>query len=436
MKTLVIRPGRATMGQGFHMSMTMTMQRKLVRGLAMVAVALGVLCSCQNIVPQRQGAKADAAQNEKRIGLRATINGKPARFIFDTGASDLILFPEGAARLGLSFTTAPKNVHLNPGELSYGRTEECNLQLVVGDDICRTRFRVLEMPQMLARVFSCGADGIVGWQPVAQNIFVLDTLHDQISLLKSIPKDMDDWVKYALITNAPGLQMDVSHNSGDLTSLSLDTGTRYGVKLSPAHWRHWKAAHTNRHSTIAGYYNPVAGIVVAEEAWAKELPLASLLLTDVPVMEADKADVVLAATEYQATLGLAALKRLDCIIDGQGGVAYLRAKKTPPPPYEHNRLGAVFTPLNVQSNKLIGHVVQGSPAWEAGIRNGDELLCIGKLDATKWRTDPLVLPLSRFWERPPGSKLEMTLKRDTKVFKVNVVLRQILSPESEPSLHH
>ena len=94
---------------------------------------------------------------DERLWIRATINGKHAHFYFDTGASDLVLFPEGAKRLGLSFTNAPKVVHLKPGELAYGRTEECALQIGVG--VCRTSFHVLEIPKMLSHGFAGGGDG-------------------------------------------------------------------------------------------------------------------------------------------------------------------------------------------------------------------------------------------------------------------------------------
>ena len=73
----------------------------------------------------------------------------------------------------------------------------------------------------------------------------------------------------------------------------------------------------------------------------------------------------------------------------------------------------------------MAHVAEKSPAQKAGIRNGDILLKIGGLDVTKWRTDPKVLPLRRFWIRPAGTKLELSLTRDDKPLKATVELKDI-----------
>ena len=53
---------------------------------------------------------------------------------------------------------------------------------------------------------------------------------------------------------------------------------------------------------------------------------------------------------------------------------------------------------------------------------------IGALDATKWRTDPQVLPLSRFWQRAAGTKFDLGIRRGSEVIHVNVTLRDILPP--------
>ena len=174
-------------------------------------------------------------------------------------------------------------------------------------------------------------------------------------------------------------------------------------------------------------------VFVSEEIWTHEIAIGPLVLTDVPVMEENQRVVDLYSstqTQFQATLGFAALKRLNIAIDGKRGIAYLRPRQTPSLPYEHNRLGAAFVERDPTNDDLVANVADRSPAYEAEIRNDDVLLKIGELDATKWRTDPNVLPLSRFWYSPAGTKLELTLKRGDKVFTTTAVLRNILPPDA------
>jgi hypothetical protein len=362
------------------------------------------------------------AQTEERLWVDATINGKPARFIFDTGASDLVLFPKGAARLGLSYTNAPNDIRLAPGQVPLGRSEVSQLQ--IGGSSFRTSFGVFQLPAVLPMT----ADGVLGWQPLRSNIFLIDASRGAVIGLPEVPPEATNWMRLKLATDSD-LRLEFPGPNGQTLSVLVDTGFDRGVKLFPNQWREWTARHPKQPMTLNAYYTPYVGLVVAKESWARKLAIGPLILTDVPVMGADKADLAIGPTNTWATLGLAALKRLDFIIDGTKGVAWLRARTTPPPPYEHNRLGAVFAPVNLQSEELIAHVVEGSPAWNVGIRNGDVLTRIDDLDVTKWRTDPAILPLGRFWTQPAGTKLELGLKRGTKEFKAQVVLREILSPE-------
>src|SRR5436190_188864 len=85
---------------------------------------------------------------EERLWVKASINGQPVRLAFDTGASDSLLFPKTAEKLGLSFTNPPPNVRLEVGESPVGRTEECELTL--GANKIKTAFGVIEVPIVLA----------------------------------------------------------------------------------------------------------------------------------------------------------------------------------------------------------------------------------------------------------------------------------------------
>ena len=368
----------------------------------------------------------NAQATDERILLDATINGKPARMVFDTGASHLILFSRGAARLGLKVTAPPPDLQVAPGEVPVGRTEDC--EFVLGATRTRTSFRVFEPPSYL----KMGVEGAVGWQPIRYNTIQIDAGQKKAAWLTNAPPEADTWLKFKIRNQSRILALEVPGQEANQGVLSVDTGSSCGVALSPDRWRAWKAAHTNQPTTLLAGYMPGAGTVVMEESWARGLTFGPLVLTQVPVMLANVAERAMGSPGFEASLGLAALKRLDLIVDGDLGIAYLRPKKTAPLPYEHNRLGAVFAPHDLEGVDLVAHVIDGSPAFEAGVRNGDVLLKVGDLDVTKWRTDPTVLPLSRFWERPPGTKLDLAWKRGTQTIKATAVLRQILAPDAGP----
>ena len=78
-----------------------------------------------------------------------------------------------------------------------------------------------------------------------------------------------------------------------------------------------------------------------------------------------------------------------------------------------------------QTNQAAAWVVDGSPAYEAGVRNGDVLLQVDEVTVRGWTDDWL----SRFY-MPAGTKLKLTLQRDGKIFTTTATLREILQPSS------
>jgi len=363
-------------------------------------------------------------RGDERLWVQAKINGQPARLCFDTGTGDLVLLRAGARRLGLKFTEPPTNAVLSSGEIPSGTTEACVLS--VRETTIRTRFRVADLPAFLRT----DMDGLIGWQPVRENILRIDAEKGTVTTLAKVPKAAREWIRLPVNKNSAYLQLEVPHDDGVSASIFVDTGWTQGVALPEDKWREWKAAHPLEPLTLKAFFMPGAGLVVKEEAWARQLSMGPLTLTNVPVTEATSVHVALAAAPYEASLGLAGLKRLDFIVDGEQGVAYVRPRKRPASPYEHSRLGAVFVPRDSLSDELVARIEPGSPAEEVGIRNDDVLLRIGDLDVTKWRTDPKVLPLSRFWELPAGTRLDLMLRRSGDVFRVKVTLRDILSAKN------
>jgi hypothetical protein len=387
-------------------------------GLLFLTELLFLACACL-------GAGSAHADGE-RIWLDAKINGKPARMFFDTGMGEIALFKPRAKSFGLRVLDSPQESistePLHAGEVSIREwTQEC--ALTVWDTTFTYSMAALEVPDSLLSQSDTG-DGAVGWYPVRQNIFDIDAVTLKVESLAEVPEEAASWTALHVSTFNSVLNLETRAKDGAPLRINVDTGDNSGVSLRPDLWRRWKKAHPKAPATLMANWMPALGKVVAEEeVWAEELELGDLLLRGVPVKENNAANMA-----HDATLGLAALKRLRLIVDGNKEIAHVQARKEPPPAYEHNRIGAVFIPPEQSKDEaLVAYVIKESPAYNAGVRNGDRLLEIDGHDVTRWRTDPDQMALLDFG-RPVGTKMKLALRRDGKPYWATVVMRQILGP--------
>ena len=236
-----------------------------------------------------------------------------------------------------------------------------------------------------------------------------------------VPAKTAGWLQFPLRTNSSTLELELPNGSGSNDVALVDTGDSRGVALCPEDWQAWIAGHTNQPRTLRINIAAAYGLTTCEEAWAGELTLGPLSLTEVPICEMGTNE-----TRYRAVLGLDALKRMDLIVDGPQGLAYAQPKHTPPPPYNHNRLGAVFVPQGAAQQEAVARVLKGSPADKAGLRDGDVLMNVDVLGTTNLSA----ASSSSEFSLPAGTKLELTIQRGTRLLKVNPVLEDLLLPKA------
>lgn len=370
-----------------------------------------ILCCLQIVIVRAE---------DERIWIQAKVNGRDARFVFDTGDSDFYtLFRNGAERLGIAITnyTEPEDTN----GIYVGYTPECSLK--IQDQTLKVSFWVMDLPPSLTNYFS--ADGLIGWLSVTNCVVTIDARADTMLRSWSVPRNATGWLKLSVQTGAPVLRLLVPDSTGKTSVLVIDTGDSGGISLRSDLWRKWKSSHTNQPTTLIGKYIFGPGMTVREETWAKEIGFGPLTLTDVPVVEASPVDLGLGGEGYEATLGLTALKRLDLIVDSINGVAYLHPKNGKPPRYKHNRLAVCFAPQDLKSTNLVAQVLKDGPGYKAGIRDGDILLAVNGHDVSWNNVGGLSLISDT---QRSGTKATLTLKRGTNVFKTRVVLKDILKP--------
>jgi hypothetical protein len=357
-----------------------------------------------------------------KILVEARVNGQPVKLAFDTGAERTFLLQSTARRLGLAVTPPDPAAKAEPGRILPATSEVCEFSL--DRMTIRMTLPVYDLPEGI----SYDIDGVLAWYPLRDHIFRISLAADAVETVEGLPGDLTSWAKWTLGPHKV-LTIRTSESGGTPRTILFDTGSPSGVALNARRWQQWREEHRGAPATPVAFFVPGSGLLVREECWADRLDIAGFSVTDVPVLQGRPDGE---SVGEEAMLGLAALLRFEILIDGAAGHLYTRAVATPPRPYNHNRLGAVFTPKNLDSQDLIGYVVEGTPADLAGIRNGDMLLRVGTLDVTKWRTDPRVLPLTRFWEQPAGTGLQLTLRREARQFECVVELRDILRPQHSP----
>lgn len=351
--------------------------------------------------------------SDDRIWISSvTINGKPANFIFDSGANEMAIASNAVRRFGLK-VVRPETTN------DFAYTDDCTVSM------CGISFQadlaLLDFPQNT----HVDCDGIVDWDTVHSNIIGIDGDGLEMAFLTSIPTQADNWARSPIMTNFGLLDIEVPHEDGTTGIIAIDTGRSAGVELSPRLWKQWRDMHPHSPTSIRKEIS-LFGLSVQEETLADKINIGPIILSDVPILEPES-KVFKTVNDalggcLDGILGLGALRRLDLVADGVHNMAYMRAKTTSSRPYSYNRLGAVFVHTAEHPDREVAKVVSGSPAYDAGVRDGDTLMRVdnNKVAGKDWE---------RWFEQPAGTQLPLTLQRNGTNFETTAILREILSPK-------
>ena len=359
---------------------------------------------------------------DSRIWINATINGQSVRLVFDTGATHSALSREAVERLRVKMSDS--TMKSRTGSAIAAISEPVDFSY--GDLKVKMEFLVLPTPP--ADVSTDEMDGFLSWFPFKDNVLIFSAVTQKAEITDKLPERAEAWSRFKQIDDRL-LGFELPDRNSPHSAIYIDTGSYEGAALHLTLWKKLAAMQTNQPVTMVGNYVPAAGMFFSQTMWADQIVFGPLMLKDIPVRPVHDRESWAAVTNHAATLGLFGLRRLDIVVDGKNRLIYANPKSDLPPEYEHNRVGALFAPREENSNDpLVAQVAPNSPASRAGIQNDDALLKIGDLDVTKWRTDPRVMPIRRFWEDKPGTKLNLTLKRGEKEYRTTVVLEDILAP--------
>jgi tetratricopeptide (TPR) repeat protein len=296
-------------------------KRLLIGGVLVVAVVVGGFVA-KHVMDQRK--PAPTYHGPRVIFSNIAINGKPTRLILDTGSDDMRLTLQGAIRLNWPAALVSGFKMNNP---VGGFAISDPMRLTVGAETFTLQFLIEQRSDN-------GADGLIGWPEIRDNILVFNSTERTVSAVAQLPPETSGWLKLK-VDPAPLLTLDLPQAEDKVGRVVVDTGSPFGVGLPAAQWSEWRRTHPDVRTYARPYKGPEIGNGTLEEAWADEIKVGNLTLTDVPVHEAPAKEEAM-IDNYAGTLGLYALTRMDFVVDGENNFAYLHPRPPPGPLYVEN----------------------------------------------------------------------------------------------------
>jgi predicted aspartyl protease len=401
----------------------MTVTRSLY--LLACLMALAPLATPQRAAAQAGTANVVAKDNadgltipmtvdERHIYVNVTVNGQPARFVLDTGAGGNVITPEAARRLGLTSSQQATAVgtanRVDAGVASLRR-------LTVGGTVVENEpIFIIPLPEALQ------ADGLIGYPLLHRFVVSIDWQNARIILTPP--------ARYKAPEEAAALPIRLKDNiptvegkvDGDRGWFEVDTGSNSAMTLYPkfVEKHHLSDRYSPRIRTITG--RGVGGLNYGDFVRVGAVALGPYSLKG-PVVQLSRQQAGSdAKSDLAGRIGNEILDRFTITFDYPHQRLLLAKNDRFDSPFVGLRSGlrldydkGVFTAVDV---------VPGSPAAEAGIATGDEVIAVDGAPVNK--TTPKAT--AGMLLREPGTQITMIIRTGAtgKPREVTMTLRDML----------
>ena len=341
------------------------------------------------------------------------VNGKPARFVLDSGAGANILTPEAAQRFGVT-------VNEQKVRATGAATVDAGLATVRRIDIGQASLEnetsvILSLPPQLE------ADGLLGYGFFRRFAVTLDYAGGRLILTapnKFRPVPDATVLPLKLSGNIPFIPAEADGKAG---LFELDTGAAGSLILfGPFVAKNaLRARYSPRIETITG--RGIGGLLRGELVRMPTLKLGKITLKSLIAELSQQTSGSFYDKTLAGNIGAEILSRFTVTTDYQNKKVYLTPNRSFGDPFSQNRSG-IAVDLN-DFAYTIPAVVTGSPGAEAGIKVGDTLLAIGGVGVDKLKSEGI----RDEFRRPVGTVLQLLVRSGSeKPRTISLMLRDLL----------
>lgn len=370
---------------------------------------------------QTQTATFDAGKTSttvqaKMVGryfqFEATVNGKKATLILDSGAGMNVLTPEAAERLGikggLEVQAQGAGAQRTTARLVTLESFQVGEAVVKGDQAV-----IIDLPDALQ------CDGLVGYSFIRHFATTFDYANARLTFTQPqafVPPPGAATSELKIVQNHPRVLGAINGKEGWFT---LDTGASGTLTVLTPFSEANKLPEKYKVGAPRITGKGVGGFTMGYFAQVEGVQLGGIPLAPIPGVLSTQKQGAFAGTDTIANIGAEILSRFVFTLDYPAKKAYFTKTPDFERPFRIDRSGA-WIDFQKGEYRLAG-VAPGSPAEAAGLKAGDQVLAIdGRPLATVHPLD-----VSKPLQAPSGTKVKITLRRGGGEEVIELTLRDL-----------
>ncbi len=347
--------------------------------------------------------------NKPRVAVR--VNGsEPLDFLVDTGSIFDLVDAERAAELGIA--SAGDYDASGAGEATMSLETATGVRLALGDlDLPAQTVRVAPINAAIGAFEGRRLDGLLGYDFFERFPVELDYAGGTLALGRE-PRGTP--VPLQLVRRHPFVHASFVLGGRIFErDFLVDTGFRSGLVLNAPFVTEEGLVGLAGHTIEATTGSGIGGPTVERVGRAERLELGPFVLES-PIVNLSLATAgTLAERNMGGIIGSEVLRRFTAVFDYPGARMLLEPNAAFHEPFEFD-LSGLFLSAGATGIEVF-RVVEGSPAHEAGIRQGDLI-----------RSEHSIEELRRLFRQAPGKEHELEVERGTERFRVTLRLRRMV----------
>lgn len=366
--------------------------------------------------------------------IKITINKSDTlNFVMDTGVSmNILTDPDVAASLGLNYVRKIDITGLGEGEMLSARVainNEINMTGIVanGQNVVSLEQDVLAMSSYVGMP----VHGVLGYD-IFKNFIVKINYKDRVLTLYDpkhykVKKRHGTRLPITLEGGKPYIEAEITQQNGEksIVKLIVDTGAGNGLLLERTENCKIEVPVTSNYRLLG---RGLGGKIWGYEGRINELCLGDYSLKNVISSFPDSNKMrskVIKLTGRSGNLGCEILKRFDVVFNyGQNYIALKPNKKhILEQPFERDMSGMIIRAHGPKFNNFFVETVdKGSPAYQAGIQAGDEIVVINKRMYHHLKLDEIY----RMLNKDEGKEVLLVMKRGDEIYSTQLRLKRTI----------